>query len=219
MVYIMVLLGGYLFGSFPTGYLAGRAKGLDIRSLGSGNIGATNVFRSLGKGWGVAVLLGDALKGFLACWIAAPFIYRWWINGQGLPPEPAIILAGVGAMLGHMFPVWLGFHGGKGIATAAGVFLALAPLAISISIALWILVVALTRLVSLASIMAAASLPILIWLCGGSYLLIILTFGLSCLSIYRHRSNIKRLLNGTEHRFGAKADKTGNGLNPKRDLT
>jgi acyl phosphate:glycerol-3-phosphate acyltransferase len=204
MVYIIILLGGYLFGSFPTGYLAGRAKGLDIRSLGSGNIGATNVFRFLGKGWGLAVLFGDALKGFLACWVAAPFLYRWWIQNQGVPPEPAIMLAGAGAMLGHMFPIWLGYKGGKGIATAAGVFLALAPLAISISIGLWIVAVALSRLVSLASILAAASLPILIWLCGGSYLLILLTLALSCLAIYRHRSNIKRLLDGTEHRLGAK---------------
>ncbi len=198
--YALALLGGYLLGSLPTGYLVGRARGVDIRRAGSGNIGATNVFRVLGKPAGLFVLAVDAFKGYVA---AAGL-------GSGLPktlgtgangPEIAAIVAGVAAILGHNYTCWLGFKGGKGIATSAGVLLALMPAALGGCFLVWAVVFAASRYVSLASISAAAALPFAVWFTGRGLLLTGVGLALGALAIYKHRANIQRLLNGTEPRF------------------
>jgi acyl phosphate:glycerol-3-phosphate acyltransferase len=203
LIGISAALAGYLTGAVPTGYWVGRARGVDIRKLGSGNIGATNVFRFLGKPAGVFVLLVDGLKGYAACvWIANLVLMRF-----GLPDaqaEPYRMAAGIAAVLGHNFTFWLGFKGGKGIATSAGVFLALAPAAVALAAATWIVAFVLSRYVSVASILAAAALPIAAWLLPNSLPLRLATLALGLLAIWKHKANITRLLNGTEHRFGRK---------------
>ena len=203
--YIITALGAYLLGSIPTGYLVAKAKGIDIRSVGSGNIGATNVFRVLGKKAGVFVLLADAAKGFLACQVGI------WEARHYFPPdsfggreETFAILAGIFAILGHNYTCWLTFKGGKGIATTAGVLIALAPGAFLIVLSIFILVVGTTRYISLASIVAAFCLPFAVWLLHGTPGTIIVTALLGALAIYKHKANIKRLFDGTENRFGKK---------------
>lgn len=202
---ITLVLLSYLLGSIPTGYLVAKAKGVDIRSVGSGNIGATNVFRILGKGAGIFVLTADALKGALAVLVVAPVIW-------GEPPchchdhelVQAQGFAGISAILGHNYTCWLKFKGGKGVATTAGVFAALAPSAFGIALATWLVVFAVSRYVSLASIVAAAALPLAVWLMGNGALLIGVSTALGALAIYKHKANLQRLLAGTESRIGAK---------------
>ena len=206
IAYTIIAIAGYLLGSIPTGYWVGRAKGVDIRQAGSGNIGATNAFRVLGKPAGIFVLAMDALKGFAACQWAAPLV----ITLLDLPANPDFsiyyygpVLAGLAAILGHLFPCWLRFQGGKGIATTGGVFGALAWQAVLLTVTIWLLVLALTRYVSLASIAAAITLPIMVWLTNGQTILVLLTVCISLLALYKHKSNMRRLLQGTEHRFGS----------------
>jgi glycerol-3-phosphate acyltransferase PlsY len=217
LVFIVIAVAAYLLGSIPTGYLVARAKGIDIRSVGSGNIGATNAMRALGKPAGIFVLLMDAAKGYAACFlgafIAAHFTSRYYemrsdadIVAQfkeGL--EPFAIIAGLCAVLGHNYTCWLKFKGGKGIATSAGVYFALAPLAAGIALVTWIVTAVLTRYVSIASIAAAVALPTAVWLTKDSLFLGIVTTALGLLAIFKHRGNIQRLLNGTEQRFGQKS--------------
>lgn len=196
------LLIGYLFGSIPAGYLAGRLAGIDIREHGSGNIGATNVLRVLGKPWGYTVFIFDFLKGAAAVLVAGLIDP----NRALLSLDLLRILAGIGAVLGHAFPVWLGFRGGKAVATSLGVVAALAPLAAVVVLALWGLVFAITRYVSVASLVAAAALPITAALIGwraGSFRWSLTIFFLVLASLIwiRHRSNISRLAAGTEPRF------------------
>jgi acyl phosphate:glycerol-3-phosphate acyltransferase len=196
---VLILLA-FLLGSIPTGYLAGRAKGVDIRQHGSGNIGATNVFRTLGRPLGVFVFVIDAMKGFGAVWLAVHF------GGSSAWPG---ILAAVAVIAGHNYTPWLGFKGGKGIATSAGVLVALMPWAMLIVAAAWFLVFLLSRYVSLASICAAAALPLAVgglWFagCGGNAPLLGFSLVISALAIWRHRSNIVRLRNGTEPRLEGK---------------
>jgi glycerol-3-phosphate acyltransferase PlsY len=191
----------FLLGSIPTGYLVARAKGVDIRQHGSGNIGATNVFRTLGKPLGVLVFFLDALKGFAAVWLAARF---------GGPSAWPSILAAVAAIAGHNYTPWLGFKGGKGIATSAGVLIALMPWAVLAIAVVWFGVFFATRYVSLASICASAALPVAVgalWFygCGGSAPLLGFSVLIAALAIWRHRSNIQRLMAGTEHRFDRKS--------------
>jgi glycerol-3-phosphate acyltransferase PlsY len=203
---IAVAAVSYLFGSIPFGYLLVRLfQGIDVRSIGSGNIGATNVARTGGKGLAIATLVLDALKGWLPVFLV--------LTIPGIPASsPAQLhtlaaLAALFAVIGHMFPVWLGFKGGKGVATGLGVFLALAPKAVLIALLLFAVVVALTRYVSLASVLAAAAFPVALWwldrdsfptpalaMCSAAALLVII----------RHHQNIGRLLAGTESRFGAR---------------
>lgn len=213
--YIITALAAYLLGSIPTGYLVAKAKGIDIRSVGSGNIGATNVFRILGKGAGIFVLLADALKGFAACALLCPFIFNWFApHLSGLVvyfhDEPIkvqtryFLIAGMAAILGHNYTCFLKFKGGKGIATTAGVLIALAPGAFLVVLVIFILVVVVTRYISLASITAAFCLPFAVWFLHGSKTMIVVTAALGALAIYKHKANIKRLLNGTENRFGKK---------------
>jgi acyl phosphate:glycerol-3-phosphate acyltransferase len=202
----LIVLCSYLLGSFPTGYLAGRLAGVDVREKGSGNIGATNVLRILGKKYGYAVFFLDALKGLLAVRLAL-------LVANQLPDRAHDdwfgILAAVACVVGHMFPVWLKFKGGKGIATAAGVMLGLAPLATCIAVVVWIAVFEATRYVSVASIAGSVALPLAI----GIFLKLHLTNStvifysavlIAIMVCWRHRSNFARLLKGTEQRFSRK---------------
>ena len=156
--YAIVAVAAYLLGSFPTGYVVGKAMGVDVRTVGSKNMGATNVFRVLGKGPGIFVLIVDGLKGYAACtWLS-----DWLLQMQGVSvadAEPYRIIAGIAAVLGHNYTCWLWFKGGKGIATSAGIYFALAPVAAGIALAAWIVAAVITRFVSVASIAAAVALP------------------------------------------------------------
>jgi glycerol-3-phosphate acyltransferase PlsY len=203
--YILTALVAYLLGSIPTGFLVGKARGIDIRAIGSGNIGATNVFRALGIPAGVFVMFCDAAKGWIAVKVAAVCLARWIDPAASqLSREWFCILAGVCVVLGHNYTCWLHFKGGKGIATSAGVLLELVPEALLIILAVFVIVLALTRIMSLASIAASFTLPFATWLRGGSLTMIIVTGALAVLAIYKHKANIRRLLNGTEGRIGVK---------------
>lgn len=198
-------MAAYLLGSIPTGFLVAKARGVDIRTVGSGNIGATNVFRFLGKPAGIFVLFADALKG----WLAVVAIRRLVTIFFHLPADPMTqewlaICAGVCAILGHNFTCWLNFKGGKGIATSAGVLTALVPVSLLIILGVWVLVFAVTRYVSLGSICASFTLPFAAWITHESPTMIAITSALAILAIYKHKSNIKRLLNGTESRLALK---------------
>jgi len=214
--YLLVALGAYLLGSIPFGFLAARARGIDIRTVGSGNIGATNAMRVLGKPVGLGVLLLDAFKGYAACAWLPPWLFDWVaphysglvVPFQNTSPELQIrlhLLAGLCAVLGHNYTCWLKFKGGKGIATTAGVYVALAWPALLIALAVFLLAVALTRYVSVASIAAAIALPAAIWLLQPHNLALgAVTTALGVLAIYKHKSNIQRLRAGTENKFGRK---------------
>ena len=219
LAYILTALAAYLLGSIPTGFLVAKAKGIDIRVVGSGNIGATNAMRALGKPLGIFVLLMDALKGFAACAFLPPFIHDamglifYSGTGNSFQNEPVelqirfYVIAGIFAVLGHNYPCWLKFKGGKGIATSAGVYLALAPVALGIAFAGFILTLLTTRYVSAGSIAAAIALPAAVWILPPHNLLLgIVTTALGALAIYKHRSNIQRLMAGTENRFSNKKE-------------
>ena len=214
--YILTALAAYLLGSIPFGFLVAKAKGVDIRSAGSGNIGATNAMRVLGKPAGIAVLLLDAAKGYVACVFLPPMIYNWLIphySGlflyfQDVPVELQtrfFVVAGICAVLGHNYTCWLKFKGGKGIATTAGVYLALAHWALLVALAVFILAILLTKYVSVGSIAAAIALVVTVWVMPPHNLFLgIVTTALGVLAIYKHKSNIQRLLAGTENRLGQK---------------
>ena len=210
--FILSLLAGYLLGSIPTGFLVARARGIDIRTVGSGNIGATNALRILGKGPGSLVLLIDAAKGYLACMGIPWLLSQWGFLSPiltGGTHEWLKIAAGFSAVLGHNYTCWLEFKGGKGIATSAGVLLGWVPAALGIIFLVFVAVFAVSRYVSLASIAAALALPFATWLTGGSGSLVAITTLLSTLAIFKHRSNIQRLLAGTETRIGGKKPMVG----------
>lgn len=200
MEYALSLLVGFLLGSIPSGYLVGRAKGVDIRQHGSGNIGSTNVLRTLGKGPGYFVFACDAIKGIGSVLLA----YRL-LPGTG---DLGAIAAAVGCILGHNFTPWLGFKGGKGIATSLGVLIALLPLASVLVLSFWIVVFLATRFVSLASILAAAALPFVVWWVSGIGALFWFSLAIGLLAIARHRVNIQRLINGAEPRFAREKEGT-----------
>ena len=205
--YIVAALAGYLLGSIPTGFLVAQAKGIDIRTVGSGNIGATNAFRILGKPAGMLVLLCDICKGALAASLVAGLLFESLIPAHQQSEQARQwlqIIGGFSAILGHNYPCWLKFKGGKGIATSAGVFIALAPNACLVAFVVWIALFALTRYVSVGSLAAAVALPIGAWATGGSALLTGLSALAGALAIYKHKANIQRLLAGTESRVGAK---------------
>jgi acyl phosphate:glycerol-3-phosphate acyltransferase len=203
--YVVAAAIGYLLGSCPNGYLVSRARGVDIREQGSGNIGATNVLRVLGRKWGYLVFALDALKGFLAVRLA--FAVAFALTPHTAQREIIGIAGGLGCILGHTFPVWLGFRGGKGVATSAGVLLGLMPIAVVSVFAVWLVLFQVTRYVSVASIGAAAALPVFVII----YLRLKMLAGASLLPfsiliagvvIWRHRSNMQRLFHGKEERFG-----------------
>jgi acyl phosphate:glycerol-3-phosphate acyltransferase len=200
---ILVTAAGYFSGSLPFGFWAGKRKGIDIREHGSGNIGATNVWRVMGRNWGLSVFLLDVLKGLLPVLGAA-----WFIASQGGTPSDISlgkVLAGFAAILGHTFTIWLGGKGGKGVATSAGVLLGVAPWGFLVALATWMLVFFPTRIVSLASIGAGLALPVFLIITmaiSGVWDIPLLTFGVvvGLLVVLRHRSNIRRILDGTEAR-------------------
>ncbi len=207
LTFAVVVIGSYLLGSIPFGYLAGRLAGIDIRNCGSGNVGATNVIRTLGKSYGYPVFALDLLKGFGAVKMSILIATR--VQSEWNSPEMFGIVAAISSVLGHSFPVWLRFKGGKGVATSAGALLALAPVAALIGVAIWILTFWLTRYVSVASIAAAAALPLIIlittWLSRTTgKLLLYSSVCLAAVVIWRHRSNLSRLMRGTEPRFTRK---------------
>jgi glycerol-3-phosphate acyltransferase PlsY len=203
--YVVTALLAYLLGSVPTGFLVAQAKGVDIRAVGSGNIGATNVLRALGKPAGIFVLLMDALKGWVAVVLMARLVLlAFGLGVDGARMEVCQIIAALCAILGHNYTCWLHFKGGKGIATSAGVLLALVPWALITIFIIWIVVFALTRYVSLGSLAASAALPFASWATHESLTKVIVTGAMAALAIYKHKGNIQRLLNGTEPRFGQK---------------
>jgi acyl phosphate:glycerol-3-phosphate acyltransferase len=209
LAYIIVAVVAYLLGSIPTGFLVAKAKGIDIRKTGSGNIGATNAMRVLGKPAGIFVLLMDALKGFGAIWLCHIWICAsippQLIGTQQANYEKLSIVAGIFVVLGHNYTCWLKFKGGKGIATSAGVFLALAPWAVLVAFVVFIFAVALTKYVSVGSIAAAIALPATVWIMSPQNLFLgIVTTALGALAIYKHKANIQRLMAGTENRLGKK---------------
>jgi acyl phosphate:glycerol-3-phosphate acyltransferase len=209
-LYSIVAIVAYLLGSIPFGYLLVRIfRGQDIRQTGSGNIGATNVARSGAKGLGIATLALDAIKGAAAVWLAARIAgshYNLCGDFIVFPCVPELRLMSVAALfavLGHVFPVWLRFKGGKGVATALGVFCVLFPKAILLALLIFLFVVALTRYVSLGSILGAIAFPIAAWfLQNTDWLSLLLASGVSLIVILKHHQNISRLLTGTENRFG-----------------
>ncbi len=212
LAYILTALGAYLLGSIPFGFLVAKAKGIDIRSVGSGNIGATNAMRVLGKPAGIFVLLADAAKGFIAC-VLGGLISHWasdldyFDDGFYVLLERFMLVAGIFAVLGHNYTCWLKFKGGKGIATTAGVYLALAPWALLVGLVVFILAVLLTKYVSVGSIAAAIALPVTVWVMTPQNLFLgIVTTALGALAIYKHKGNIQRLIAGTENRLGKKRE-------------
>lgn len=211
LAYTIIAVAAYLLGSLPTGYLFARTRGVDIRTVGSKNMGATNVFRVLGKGPGIFVLLVDALKGFAAVALTINFypalndLLPGTFTADGIT-HPQLrfglgIVAGLFSILGHNYTCWLGFKGGKGIATTAGMFLALAPVAVGVALVVWLVAFVTTRYVSVASIVAALALPVTVWFTQDNLALRLIAIALGVLAIYKHKANIQRLINGTENRF------------------
>jgi glycerol-3-phosphate acyltransferase PlsY len=193
---LLLLAIGYLLGSMPNGYLAGRwLKGIDLRQCGSGSTGATNVLRNVGKAPALVVFLLDVGKGALAVLLAKSFGLNDWVQ----------VLAGLAALAGHIWPVWLGWKGGKAVATGLGMFLGLAwPVGLA-CFGLFMAVISISRIVSLSSVVAAIGLPVLMVLAGANGASISVSIVASVLVLWRHRSNIERLIAGTEPRIGAKA--------------
>ena len=208
---LLIAAAAYLLGSVPAGYLLVRLfRHQDIRSVGSGNIGATNALRAGGKGLGAVTFLLDMLKGCAAVWLGA-LAWTLLVHGAVIAstssPRNFEALAALCAVLGHMFPVWLRFRGGKGVATGFGVFLVAAPWAALAAIAVFFIVLALSRYVSVASILGAASFPVFAWLLvRGTHpaFFTAVEITVALLIIVKHYQNIRRLFAGTESRFGAK---------------
>jgi glycerol-3-phosphate acyltransferase PlsY len=193
----------YLVGSIPFAYIIAASRGVDIRKVGSGNVGATNVFRTVSKPLGILTFILDALKGWLPVTLA-PVIFRLITCTDG--PELYLkVMCGVTAVLGHTYPVYLSFRGGKGVATGAGTLLGIAPYTLIIGLCVWIITFLCSRYVALASIMSALSVVVSSWILyrQNIFLPVVLSL-LAVVIIWRHRSNIKRLMNGTEYRFGKK---------------
>ncbi len=187
----LMLLFAYLLGSVPIGFLMGFISGVDVRQEGSGNVGATNVARVMGKGRGVLTLLGDAGKGYIPVFLSLQLELDFWVSA---------VTAFV-AFLGHLYPVFLKFKGGKGVATAFGVFLALTPMGAGILVLVFFLVVIFSRMVSLGSLVASVLAPIIFWYSSGSLYLVGLSFLIALFTIARHRDNIQRMISGVEPRF------------------
>lgn len=206
---LAIVVVSYLLGSIPFGYLLVRIfRGQDVRQTGSGNIGATNVARTGSKGLAIATLVLDALKGYVAVGHVFFFAHH---HPERFDGDPQFIytlaaLAGLCAILGHMFPIWLRFKGGKGVATAVGAFLGIAPTAIIVVLVLFVAIVGVTRYVSLGSIVGAAVFPFAAWWLNPSTRslpVILLLAASSLLIIFKHKDNIGRLLAGSENRFGS----------------
>jgi glycerol-3-phosphate acyltransferase PlsY len=196
---LFIALFGYLLGSVPTGLLLTKlfSKG-DPRHAGSQNIGATNIYRTAGKKLGILTLAGDVLKGVIPIGIAMRFVGEQW----GLPADVWIAVAGLSPIVGHIFPIFLGFKGGKGVATALGIYLPISPIAVLIEVFIFAGIVWRCRFVSLGSIACAITIPILIaFFRSDSQAYFVLSVIIAALVIYRHQSNISRLLQGTENKW------------------
>jgi acyl phosphate:glycerol-3-phosphate acyltransferase len=190
---ILLILAAYLLGSIPTGLLLAKAAGVDIRNSGSGNIGATNVYRTLGRSVGILTLVGDCLKGIIPV-VAAGYLGMndHWIAAIGLA-----------AFLGHIYTIFLGFKGGKGVATALGVFLAVSPAAVGAVLLMFVFVVWKWRFISLGSIVAAVAMPGMVAVFDSRPPVVIMAVIIALLVVWKHRENIKRLKEGTESKFKA----------------
>jgi glycerol-3-phosphate acyltransferase PlsY len=194
VIVVALLLAAYLLGSTPTSYLLARyGKGIDLREWGSGNLGATNLYRAAGLGYAAVCTVVDVGKGFVPTWFFPG------LDGTGLPQ--LALAYGIAAVLGHVFPVWMRFRGGKGVATGGGVYLALAPAAVGLAALAWAPVAAVVRIASVASLTAATLLPAFIWLTGHRFDFVFWSsLPLAALVWWTHRSNIRRLAAGREHR-------------------
>jgi glycerol-3-phosphate acyltransferase PlsY len=190
------ILLGYLAGSVPFAFLLARGAGIDVRFTGSGNVGAANVMRTTGTRRAILVMALDVAKGALAVVLASVVVHA----GVTLTA-----LAAAAAVVGHIYPVWLRFHGGKGVAVAAGVFAVLTPLATALAAALFLVIVAVTRYISLGSIAATVALPPAAWITGEPVAVVFAAAGSGALILFRHRGNIRRLREGTERRMGVRA--------------
>jgi glycerol-3-phosphate acyltransferase PlsY len=186
------ILFGYAMGSVPFAFLVARRAGIDVRVAGSGNVGAANVVRTTGMPLGVTVLALDISKG------AASVLAAYAAVGT----TTSMAAAAAAAVVGHIYPIWLRFHGGKGVAVAAGAFAILAPAATIVATAAFFSTVFLTRLVSLGSVVATVTLPSAAWLTGSPSAVVASAIGSAALILFRHRANVRRILNGTERRFG-----------------
>lgn len=195
MTTALLLLASYLLGSIPSGYIAGRlTRGIDLRQHGSGNLGATNTFRVLGPRIAALVMVADMAKGYIptAFFVGIDDSQSWaWSLAYG-----------AAAILGHVFPVYMKFRGGKGVATATGVFLALSPVAVAIGLAAWLIVLRVSRMVSLASIIAAVVLAVALIVTESRPEVMTLGIFVAVFVIFAHRSNMRRILRGEEYRFG-----------------
>jgi len=189
---MLAILLGYLAGSVPFAYLLARRVGIDVRVAGSGNVGAANVMRTTGTGRAIAVMSLDVAKG-----AAAVALAQLASGGAALAAA-----TGAAAVVGHIYPVWLRFHGGKGVAVAAGGFAVLAPLATGVAAALFVITVWLTRYISLGSVAATLALPPAAWLAGAPAAVVSAASGSAALILFRHRANLRRLRAGTERRMG-----------------
>ena len=193
LVTILLIFVAYVIGSVPTGYLLGKFRGVDVRTIGSGNVGATNVARAVGKSQGVITLIADAAKGYLPVFIALQL-------GQD---SLTVALTATAAFLGHLYPLFLNFQGGKGVATGFGALLALAPIATLVLVVVFVLTVIATRIVSLGSLATAVAAPLSLWFFHQPPIIVAIGCFLGAMVMMRHRGNIRRLLAGTEPRFGA----------------
>ena len=191
---MLPILLGYLAGSVPFAFLLARRAGIDVRVAGSGNVGAANVLRTTGAWRGVAVMALDVAKGVAAVLLVNP------VAGGA----PLAALAGAAAVVGHIYPVWLRFHGGKGVAVAAGVFSVLSPVATAVAAGLFLFTVWLTRYISLGSIAATLALPPVAWWAGAPRAVVAAAAGTGALILFRHRANLRRLRSGTERKVGAR---------------
>jgi glycerol-3-phosphate acyltransferase PlsY len=192
---MLPVLLGYLAGSVPFAYLLARRAGIDVRVAGSGNVGAANVLRTTGAWRGVAVMALDVTKG------AAAVLVAYLVAGGA----SIAAITGAAAIVGHIYPVWLRFHGGKGVAVAAGVFCVLAPIATGVAAALFLVTVWLTRYISLGSIAATIALPPAAWISGSPRGVVLAAAGSGVLILFRHRANLRRLFAGTERKMGVRA--------------
>ncbi|MDD3174396.1 MAG: glycerol-3-phosphate 1-O-acyltransferase PlsY [Herbinix sp.] len=197
---ILCLIFGYLFGCFSTGYVVGKLNKVDIRKYGSGNVGTTNALRTLGAKAGAITLLGDAIKAVIPIILVRLVLFSKYDNVELLA-----LYTGLGVVIGHNYPVWLKFKGGKGIAATGGAMAAFDPLIIPVGLPLFVLIVAVTRYVSLGSLFIAILFPIWILIRNpGQIHMLIVALVFMILAFIKHRSNIKRLLNGTENKIGQK---------------
>ncbi len=195
MIVLLLALMGYVIGSIPFSFLVARLFGVqDVRTVGSGNVGATNVMRSAGMWPGVVALILDALKGAATVILARSFSSS----------EAVVCLTGLFAVTGHLFPVWLGFRGGKGVATGAGLFLPLAPQALGFAVLLFLVALAAFRYVSLASVVASFGLPVGAYFLGASRTVVLTALIAASMVVGKHHANIGRLFRGVEPKLGAK---------------